>query len=95
MDNKFYVRPGMSVNLRDVKRAGIYQPSDSNAARNRPKYDRVNEKVYVTPNLYKKVGSKEVYVMTDDESFVFMQPKAHVWKQEMEQFGHQKSMCFK
>ena len=85
MDDKAYVRPGTSVGLRDVKRAGIYQPSDSDAARKLPKYDWVNEEVYVTPSTHRiftkkpeKVGSKEAYVMTDDESFVFMRPKAHV-----------------
>ena len=85
MDDKAYVRPGTSVGLRDVKRAGIYQPSDSDAARKLPKYDWVNEEVYVTHSTHQiftkkpeKVGSKEAYVMTEDESFVIMRPKAHV-----------------
>ena len=85
MDDKAYVRPGTSVGLRDVKRGGIFQPSDSDAARKLPKYDWVKEEVYVTPSTHRiftkkpqAVGNKEAYVMADDESFVFMRPKAQV-----------------
>ena len=85
MDDKAYVRPGTSVGLRDVKRGGIFQPCDSEVARKLPKYDWVNEEVYITPSTHRiftkepqKVGNKEAYVMSDDESFVFMRPKAQV-----------------
>ena len=85
MDDKPYVRPGTSVGLRDVKRGGIFQPSDSDAARKLPKYDWVKEEVYVTPSTHRiftkkpqAVGNKEAYVMADDESFVLMWPKAQV-----------------
>ena len=85
MDDKAYVRPGTSVGLRDVKRGGIFQPCDSKVARKLPKYDWVNEEVYITPSTHRiftkepqKVGDKEAYVMSDDESFVFMRPKAQV-----------------
>ena len=85
MDDKAYVRPGTSVGLRDVKRGGIFQPCDSEVARKLPKYDWVNEEVYVTPSTHRiftkepqKVGNKKAYVMSDDESFVFMSPKAQV-----------------
>ena len=85
MDDKAYVRPGTSVGLRDVKRGGIFQPCDSKVVRKLPKYDWVNEEVYITPSTHRiftkepqKVGNKEAYVMSDDENFVFMRPKAQV-----------------
>lgn len=85
IDDKAYVRPGTSVGLRDVRRGGIYQPTDSDAARKLPKYDWVTAEVYITPSTHrvftkepKTVGSKEAYIMSEDESFVFMRPKAHV-----------------
>ena len=85
MGDKAYVRPGTSVGLRDVKRGGIFQPCDSEVARKLPKYDWVNEEVYITPSIHRiftkepqKVGNKEAYVMSDDESFVFIRPKAQV-----------------
>lgn len=85
MDDKAYVRPGTSVGFRDTKRGGTFQPSDSDLARKLPKYDWVKEEVYVTPSTHrifvkepKAVGNKEAYVMSEDESFVFMRPKAQV-----------------
>jgi hypothetical protein len=85
IDDKAYVRPGTSVGLRDVKRGSIFQPSDSDVARKLPKYDWVHKEVYVTPSTHRiftkepKInGNKESYVMSEDESFVFMRPKAHV-----------------
>ena len=85
MDNKAYVCPGTSVCLRCVKRGNIYQTCDDEVARKLPKYDWVTEEVYVTPSTHwiftkkpKRVGNKEVYVMDQDESFVFMRPKAQV-----------------
>ena len=54
-------------------------------ARKLPKYDWVNEEVYFTPATHpiftkepKVVGEKEAYIMSDDESVVFMRPKAKV-----------------
>ena len=41
---------GTSVGLRDVKKMGIYQPTDTSAGRKLPKYNWVNEQVYVTPS---------------------------------------------
>ena len=68
-----------------VKRGGIFQPRDSEVARKLRKNDWVNEEVYITPSTHRiftkepqKVGNKEAYVMSDDESFVFMHPKAQV-----------------
>lgn len=80
-----YVRPGTSVGFRDTRRGGIYQQSDSKVARKLPKYDWVKEEVYVTPSTHRiftkeprVAGDKEAYVMSEDESFVFMRPKAQV-----------------
>ena len=95
MDYKAYVRPGTSVGFRDTKRGGIFQPSDSDVARKLPKYDWVKEEVYVTPSTHRTfvkepraAGDKEAYVMSEDESFVLMRPKAQlgsswtVWSSE-------------
>ena len=86
IDDKAYVRPGTSVGLRDVKKSGIYQPTDSNAARKLPKYDWVNQQVYTTPSTHRIFtkeprqvdDEKESFVMSEDDSFVFMRPKAFV-----------------
>lgn len=85
MDDKAYVRPGTSVGFRDVKKSGIFQPSDPQAARQLPKYDWVVKEVYVTPATHRVftkeprvVGEKQAYVMSEDDSFVFMRPKAQV-----------------
>jgi hypothetical protein len=85
MDDKAYVPPGTSVGFRDIKRGGIHQSRDSELARKLPKYDWVKEEVYVTPatnRIFTKeprvVGEKEAYVMSEDESFVFMRPEAQV-----------------
>ena len=53
IDDKAYVRPGTSVGVRDVTKSGIYQPTDSNAARKLPKYDWVNQQVYTTPSTHR------------------------------------------
>ena len=58
IDDKAYVRPVTSVGLRDVKKSGIYQPTDSNAARKLPKYDWVNQQVYTTPSTH-RIFTKE------------------------------------
>ena len=75
----------MSVGLRDVKKMGIYQPMDTNAAHKLPKCDWVNEQVYVTPSTHrifskesKVIDEREVFIMPEDDSFVFMRPKAFV-----------------
>ena len=86
IDDKAYVRPGTSVGLRDVKKSGIYQPTDSNADRKLPKYDWVNQTVYTTPSTHRIFtkeprqvdDEKECFVMSEDDSFVFMRPKAFV-----------------
>lgn len=50
-----------------------------------PKYDWVKEEVCVTPSTHRifvkeliAVGDKEAYIMSEDESFVLMRPKAQV-----------------
>lgn len=85
MDDKAYVRPGTSVGFRDVKKSGIFQPSDPQAARQLPKYDWAVKEVYVTPATHRVftkeprvVGEKQAYVMSEDDSFLFMRPKAQV-----------------
>ena len=85
IDDKAYVRPGTSVGFRDVKKMGIYQPTDNNAAGKLPKYDWVNEQVYVTPSTHhiftkesRVIDVREVFAMSEDDSFVFMRPKAFV-----------------
>ena len=71
--------------LRDVKKTGIYQPTDFNAARKLPKYHWVNEQVYVTPSTHRlftkeprKVDETEFFVMSEDDSFVFIRTKGFV-----------------
>ena len=85
IDDKAYVRPGTSVGFRDVKKMGIYQPTDNNAAGKLPKYDWINEQVYVTPSTHhiftkesRVIDVREVFAMSEDDSFVFMRPKAFV-----------------
>ena len=85
IDDKAYVRPGTSVGFRDVKKMGIYQPTDNNAVGKLPKYDWVNEQVYVTPSTHhiftkesRVIDVREVFAMSEDDSFVFMRPKAFV-----------------
>lgn len=87
IDDKAYVRPGTSVGLRDVKKMGIhvYQPTDTSAGRKLPKCNWDNEQVYVTPSPHcifsegpKVVDETEVFVMSEDDSFVFMTSKAFV-----------------
>ena len=85
VDDKAYVRPGTSVGFRDVKKMGIYQPTDNNAARKLPKYDWVNEQVYVTPSTHRiftkesrVIDEREVFAISEDDSFVFMRPKDFV-----------------
>ena len=85
IDDKAYVRPGTSVGFRDVKKMGIYQPTDNNAVGKLPKYDWVNEQMYVTPSTHRiftkesrVINVREVFAMSEDDRFVFMRPKAFV-----------------
>lgn len=79
------MRPQTSVGFRDVKKMDLYQPMDNNAGHKLPKNDWVNEQVYVTPSTHriftkesKVINEREVFVMSEDDSFVFMRPKAFV-----------------
>lgn len=58
---------------------------DNNAAHKLPQNDWVNEQVYVTPSTHriftkesKVINERDVFVMSEDDSFVFMRPKAFV-----------------